>query len=163
MKSLYLVRHASASIDSPTRKDIDRPLNHTGISEAEITASFLRKNNVQINLIISSTAIRAIVTAHIIAKHFFYPLLEIRKEESIFLNDAVKDFDLIASVKNSIENIVFVGHNPAITKLANSLCDETVPSFRPAAVTCIEFEIDSWKMLSGEGKLKFYADPSQMP
>lgn len=159
MKTLYLVRHASASIDSPTKKDIDRPLNHGGISEAETMATYLRKNNAQINLIISSTAVRAIVTAHIIAKHFFYPLPEIKKEEVIFLNDAEKNLSLLSSMNNSLENILCIGHNPSITVLANLLSDKPVVSFRPAGVACIEFEIEKWEDISKKGILKFYADP----
>jgi phosphohistidine phosphatase len=159
MKTLYLVRHASASIDSPTKKDIDRALNHDGITEAEVMASFLRKQSAQIDLIISSTALRAVVTAHIIAKHFFYPLMEIRKEEVIFLNNAKKDSELISSIESSIDHILFVGHNPSITQLANSFCKTPLSSFKPAGIACIEFEIESWDMISKKGVLKFYTDP----
>lgn len=160
MKTLYLVRHASASIDSPTKKDIDRPLNHGGISEAETMATYLRKNNAQINLIVASTAMRAIVTAHIIAKHFFYPLPEIQKEEVIFLNEVEKILSLISSMDNSAENILFVGHNPSISLLANLICTQPVSSFRPAGVACIEFDIEMWNQVSKNGVLKFYSDPS---
>jgi phosphohistidine phosphatase len=159
MKTLFLVRHASASIDSPTRKDIDRPLNHDGIIEAETMAMYLRKQNARIELIISSTALRAFMTAQIFAKHFFYPIPEIRKEESVFLNDAEKDFALISSIDIAIETILFVGHNPSVTKLANSLNSKPVSSFKPAGICCIEFEFESWSLLSDKGELKFYADP----
>ena len=160
MKTLYLVRHASASIDSPTRKDIDRALNHDGITEAEVMASFLRKQQAQIDLIISSTALRAVVTAHIIAKHFFYPLPEIRKEEIIFINDAAKNLELISSIDNSINNLLFVGHNPSITQFANSLTDNLISSFKPAGIACIEFEIETWDNISKKGVLKYYSDPA---
>lgn len=159
MRSLYLVRHASASIDSPTRKDIDRALNHDGIAEAEIMAKYLRKQSAQINLIVSSTALRAYTTSIIFAKHFFYPIPEIRKEESIFLNNSQKDFSLLSSMDDIIENILFVGHNPSITLLANSLSDKSMSSFKPAGIACIEFEIEKWELLSQKGVLKFYADP----
>jgi phosphohistidine phosphatase len=161
MKTLYLVRHASASIDSPTKKDIDRPLNHSGISEAEAMATYLRKRGEQMNLIVSSSAVRAMVTAHVIAKHFFYPLQEIRKEEVIFLNDVKKNIDLLATMNNSMQYILFVGHNPSITEMANLLCSQPVSSsFKPAAVACIQFDIETWQEISNTGVLKFYADPS---
>ena len=160
MRSLYLVRHASASIDSPTRKDIDRALNHDGIAEAEVMAKYLRKQNAQINLIVSSTALRAYTTSIIFAKHFFYPIPEIRREESIFLNNAENDFSLLSSMEDVIENILFVGHNPSITQLANSLSDTSISSFKPAGIACIEFEIEKWELLSKKGVFKFYADPA---
>jgi|SRR6185436_464876 len=160
MKTLYLVRHASASIDAPTKKDIDRPLNHAGISEAEIMAAFLRKQDAKIDQIISSPARRAIVTSQIIAKHFFYQLQEINVEEVIFLNDIEKILPFIYSMDNSIENILFVGHNPSVSILASLISAEPVPLFKPAGIACIEFEIEMWNEVSKKGTLKFYADPS---
>ncbi|MFI5219835.1 MAG: SixA phosphatase family protein [Bacteroidia bacterium] len=159
MKKLLLLRHASASIDSPTRQDIDRPLNYDGINEAELMVKFLRTQKIPVDLIISSTAFRAVTTAQIFARFLFYPLANIQKEKNIFSNNPDDLIAVLHSFEDDKNGILFVGHNPGITELANVIGSPAVPNFKPAGIACIEFEIDSWKEIEKNGVLKFYVDP----
>lgn len=159
MKTLYLVRHASAHIDSPTKNDIDRPLNYIGLNEGELMAEYLMKSKVKIDLIMSSTAKRAGNTAEIFAKHFFYSFSKIERKKNIYSEKSEDVLNELTFCNDSTENILFVGHNPVITILANEFSIQPVASFKPAGIGCFTFEIESWKMLPVKGTLKFYMDP----
>ena len=159
MKKLLLVRHASASIDSPTRQDVDRPLNYDGLNEAELMVKFLRTQKIPVDYIVSSAAARAVTTAQIFARFLFYPLANIGKEKNIYSNNIS---DLIAVLHSMDENkhcVLCVGHNPGITELSNAICNQPVSNFKPAGIAFIEFEINSWKEIQNNGALKFYVDP----
>lgn len=56
MKTLILLRHAKSSWDFPDLSDQDRPLNNRGKRDAPLTAEVLKKKNIAIDLIISSTS-----------------------------------------------------------------------------------------------------------
>lgn len=160
MKTLYLIRHASASIDSPTKKDIDRPLNSTGIEEAEVMAKFLNKIKTPINLIVTSPAARAKSTAYIFAKYFFYPLPNVVTDKRIFSNNPDETYDFLFSCNNDIDKIILVGHNPVITLIANELGNQQISSMKPAGIVCLEFPTENWDEIKEAGVYKFYMDPS---
>ena len=60
MKKLFLIRHAKSDWTNPELKDVERYLNERGYSNANMMAA---KFNHQVDLIITSPAIRAMSTA----------------------------------------------------------------------------------------------------
>ena len=72
MKTLYLVRHAKSSWDDPTLADKARPLDARGKRDAPKVGKRLAKAGVKPDLILSSSAKRALTTARIIAKELGY-------------------------------------------------------------------------------------------
>ena len=67
MKTLILLRHAKSSWDFPDLSDHDRPLNNRGKKDAPLMAEVLKKKNIAIDLIISSTSKRTMETAKVFA------------------------------------------------------------------------------------------------
>ena len=63
MKTLYLARHAKSSWKYPKLDDFERPLNKRGRRNAPFMGGILEKLNVSPDLIISSPANRAAMTA----------------------------------------------------------------------------------------------------
>ena len=159
MKTLYLVRHASASIDSPTKKDVDREINFQGINEADAMAGYMMKNKQRPELIITSNASRAKATAQIFAKHLFYPNDKIQESASLFEGKPDAYLKVISACDDGLSFVLLIGHNPAITQLANELLQKPVAAFKPSGVACIEFEIEKWNVLPAAGILKYYSDP----
>ena len=74
MKRITLLRHAKSDWGTPSQKDFDRPLNQRGESNATLMGKRLQKNGVRPSLIISSDAVRAIITARMIAREINYPI-----------------------------------------------------------------------------------------
>ena len=65
MKTLVLARHAKSSWDEPDLEDHDRPLNERGEHDAPRMAKRLAGTGVRPEVILSSTALRALTTAEI--------------------------------------------------------------------------------------------------
>ena len=69
MKSLYLIRHAKSDWGKAELRDIDRPLNARGYSNAYKMSSILKAQKIIPDLVITSPAIRAISTALIFCRN----------------------------------------------------------------------------------------------
>jgi len=73
MKNLILIRHAKSSWETPL-KDIDRPLNQRGITDAHLVATNCLKFIPSHSVIWSSSAKRTRETAIIFAQTILYPI-----------------------------------------------------------------------------------------
>ena len=70
MTRLYLLRHAKSSWDEPGLADRDRPLAPRGRRGAERIAEHLRAENVRLDLVLCSPALRARRTLEIVRDGF---------------------------------------------------------------------------------------------
>ena len=68
MKSLLILRHAKSSWKHPELSDHNRPLSKRGKNDAPRMGNLLKKEKLIPDMIISSTAIRAHLTAEAVAK-----------------------------------------------------------------------------------------------
>jgi phosphohistidine phosphatase len=73
MKKIFLIRHAKSDWGHESLADIDRPLNQRGYDEAYLASSLLKKKNFIPDLLISSSATRAISTCFIFSRNFNFP------------------------------------------------------------------------------------------
>ena len=89
MKTLYLVRHAKSSWDEANQSDFERTLNERGANDAATMAKLLGKKNVKPELIISSPAARALLTAEIFAEQLHYLAKNILTDERIMKQQCV--------------------------------------------------------------------------
>ena len=162
MKTLYLVRHAKSSWKYPNLDDFERPLNKRGRKSAPFMGTILKKLKVAPDLIVSSPANRAAMTARIIADKISYPLEKICFSESIYEFSANALIDVIKHLDNAVNKAMLVGHNPALTELANYIGDEAISNIPTAGVFCAELDISSWAKIGNRyGKLTFFEFPKK--
>jgi phosphohistidine phosphatase len=162
MKTLYLVRHAKSSWKYPNLDDFERPLNKRGCKNAPFMGRILKKLKVAPDLIMSSPANRAAMTARIIAAKINYPLEKIRYSEAIyeFSEDAL--IHVIKQIDDGVNKAMVVGHNPATNGVANYIADRPVSNIPTCGVFCVELDISSWTKISEHcGKLKFFEFPKK--
>ncbi len=162
MKTLYLVRHAKSSWKYPGLDDFERPLNKRGRKSAPLMGKILKKLKVTPDLVISSPANRAATTARIIAAKIKYPLEKIRYSEAIYEFSANAVIHFIEQIDNAADKVMVVGHNPALTDLANYFGDEPISNVPTCGVFCVDLDISSWtKIFEHRGKLKFFEFPKK--
>ena len=148
MKTLYLVRHAKSSWDNANQSDHDRPLNQRGERDAPRMGKRLRKRGDRPEVIISSSAVRALTTASILATALDYATSDISIDERLYGAEPEDVLSIIGSLDDGIHCAMLVGHNPTFTALINALgrCDlDNVPTCGMAVLT---FPIDSWKNIT---------------
>ncbi|HTQ63630.1 MAG TPA: histidine phosphatase family protein [Puia sp.] len=158
MKIILLIRHAKSSWDNSALNDFDRPLNERGKKNAPEMARRLLKQNIKIDLFISSPAKRAKTTAKLFMQEFK------RKEKEILLvpqlyhadNDAFNT--VIQSMDDSINNIAIFSHNPGITDFANSLCEVSIDNIPTCGIFGISINTDQWNEFSKNKKEFLFFD-----
>ena len=109
MKSVTIIRHAESSWNSTT--DFDRPLNDRGINEAKLMGHILADKKINLDMIISSSANRAITTANIIANQIEFNS-KIQEYKKIYGASTQELFNIITELDDNLNSIAFVGHNP---------------------------------------------------
>ena len=162
MKCLYLVRHAKSSWKYPNLEDFERPLNKRGRKSALLMGTILNKLEVIPDLILSSPANRAAMTARMIADLINYPLEKIQYNESIYLSGENALIHVIESIDDTVNQAMLIGHNPGLTDLANTISDQRISNIPTCGVFCVDLEIVSWMKISEHcGQMRFFEFPKK--
>ena len=162
MKTLYLVRHAKSSWKYPNLDDFERPLNKRGRRNAPFMGSILKELKVTPDLVLSSPANRAATTARTIADHIDYPLDNIQYSEIIYSFSENALVHVIRQIDDKVKTAMVVGHNPALTDLANTIGDTAISNIPTCGVCCVNLKIPSWTEFGEQrGKLKFFEFPKK--
>tara|TARA_R110001583_G_scaffold167774_1_gene320584 strand:+ start:2035 stop:2520 length:486 start_codon:yes stop_codon:yes gene_type:complete len=147
MKQLILVRHAKSSWKHDVI-DHERPLKNRGFNDAEIVSNYLKNSALNVDLVLSSDAMRAKTTAGIFISNLEF------NEEIFNLNHDLYDFsgeNLVKTIKqcdDKITNLMVFGHNHAITAFVNTFGNTYINNVPTSGVVVIEFKINSWKNLN---------------
>jgi len=144
LKKLFLLRHAKSSWKERGLRDFDRPLNSRGRKDAPIMGERLNNRGVQLDLIISSPAKRAITTARIIADKINYSSEKIREVQSIYGASVEEMIQLLAKVENKVDCLMLVGHNPTFTMLAEALSKQHFGNIPTCGIVEMTFNYESW-------------------
>ena len=162
MKRLYLIRHAKSSWKNPDQSDIERPLNKRGQRDAPFMGKRLKKQNAKPDIIFSSPAKRASLTAEIIAKKIDYPEDKIAIKESLYATNLPNILNIIHHLEDSIREVMLFGHNPEFTSLANYLTNHYIENIPTCGIFCIDFDIELWKDIDeGTGRFVFFDFPKK--
>ncbi|SMO68181.1 SixA phosphatase family protein [Solitalea koreensis] len=161
MKTLYLIRHAKSD-QTITGSDFDRPLNDRGFKDAPKMAERLLNKKVHPDLIISSPAKRALTTAKTFAETLNYGFKNIYEEKLIYEASTATLLKVINHINDKHEVVLLFGHNPGITFIINYLTNNKLDNLPTCGVFKIEFELDSWKLVSeGAGKAAYLDYPKK--
>jgi phosphohistidine phosphatase len=143
MKTLFLIRHAKSSWDDTALADKDRPLNARGNRDAPKMGKRLAKRGVKPDLILSSPAARAVMTAEIIAKKLDYRRMKIVVNDRLYAVEADQLLDVIRKLGDKLERVMLIGHNPELTELAHRL-SSNITHLPTCAVAEFTFDAKSW-------------------
>ncbi len=147
MKTLLLVRHAKSSWDDPTLSDEDRPLNARGKRDAPKMGRRLARRDVSLDLILSSPANRAITTAQVLADRLDYKLKNIVSAERLYPGTPNDMLKVVHNLGNKLNRVMLVGHDPALSKLAQRFSSDIV-HMPTCAVAAFTFETKLWRDVS---------------
>lgn len=154
MKTIYLLRHAKA--EKEAADDFSRRLSKKGKEELKLLFERLKKHDLSLDKIFASPAKRTQSTAEKLAK--FYALEDkIEFVDGLYEQDAGEIFEWILGLSAGLENVLIVGHNPALLELSELLSTLCLTSFPTASMLGLEFELDDFKGLEKHsGRLVFF-------
>jgi phosphohistidine phosphatase len=141
-RRIWLLRHAKSDWADAHIKDHDRPLNNRGRRSAAQVATTLHREKIHLDLVLVSTARRAVDTAN----HLDLPITR----DSALYNASADDLvRRLREVPADVMSVMLVGHNPGIEELALRFGDDDGMS--TAALLAFDVEADTWADLRAEG------------
>jgi len=146
MKTLLILRHAKSSWDNPALDDHERPLNARGERDAPRMGQLAREKGLRAELVISSDAVRARLTAEAMAQATGYNG-QILLDPRLYHASAAEILAVLRSaVDDNLATAMIVGHNPGLEELLAHLTGdpENLPT---AALAQIALRIESWSDL----------------
>jgi len=162
MKTLIAVRHAKSSWDEPWLSDHDRPLNKRGERNAPEMGWRLADRKIFPEILVSSTAVRALETARLMAKEISFSPEKIIQERKLFHSAPREIIAVVRHLPANFHSAMIFLHNPGITDFVNRICDISLDNIPTAGMAAIQFEAWRWDEVDfGNGKLLFYDYPKK--
>ncbi len=166
MKQLFLLRHCKSDWSASMQRDYDRPLNERGKSDAPLVCSF-------INSVISFPETKVAVSPAVRTRQTVAPLIKpwtderknkIDFNESLYESGLNEYLKVIRQTPDSAENLLIVGHNPAISDVVEFLVsghrlDELV-HVSTGTLIALDLNVSSWKQTNADNAvIRFMIPP----
>ncbi|HDP76156.1 MAG TPA: hypothetical protein ENN49_09870 [Bacteroidales bacterium] len=149
-KTLLILRHAKSSWAEAEKSDKDRALKAKGISDIVNTARNFAPKVQGLDLIITSSANRAVHTAILFAETIGFPHDKIRIDPMVYQADEGELQEIIRSLPDAHQCVMVVGHNPTLTYLANRFVPNQINELPTSGLVGVEFDINGWSELSAD-------------
>ncbi|UPT77120.1 histidine phosphatase family protein [Sulfurovum sp. XGS-02] len=159
MKNLYLIRHAKSDWSDESQSDFERGLNKRGQKAIPTMAKALKEKKVMPDLILSSSAKRAQLTAKGLAKEIGYTG-NIKYSDALYMAEPLDVISMIKEIKDKYDDVFIIGHNPETTELTDLMLDDYIDNVPTLGIVALKFPIKHWKKLKPEKvKLNFFIYP----
>lgn len=154
---LLLIRHGQAVPKNVGLDDFERVLTSAGRKESARHAQVIAQAGHRIDHICSSPADRALETAHAFADRLDYPIEKIRIAPSFYLSTSIKTLiGDIGKLDKSIRCAAYVGHSPALDRIAAHFVSGFAGPIQKGSVVGIKIDSASWAAAhKGVGSLSF--------
>jgi phosphohistidine phosphatase len=139
---------------------MQRPLNKRGRRSAPEMGRRMLAQGHKPDLIISSPAKRARMTAKRIARELEFNKSDIVTDPDLYFAGIRSMLNVLEVLDNDYRKVMIVGHNPSMTSFLNMLCDSSVDNMPTCAIAVVGFDIETWRDLYlAEGELLGYDYP----
>jgi phosphohistidine phosphatase len=159
MKTLTLIRHATANNKLVSQQDSERTLSEWGHIQAENIAKQLQLRNSLPDYLLCSPTRRTLQTATILCQTLKLDPYLLQTDNVLYSGDVEKILSRLCGLTTE-QHVFVVGHNPNMTELAHRLCHATKTIILPpAGVISLEFAMENWQDLANiPGKLLFFIE-----
>jgi phosphohistidine phosphatase len=161
MKTLVLLRHAKAENGSADLPDFDRALNDRGRKESQAVGTFMRKQNLALELLVSSSARRARETTEL-ALASAQLAVEVRYDQRVYEAGPLRLLEVISEIEEERSIVLLVGHNPGFEELL-SLLTGRAELMATGTLARINLKADKWlNVLEEKGSLDWIVKPKEL-
>lgn len=162
MKILFLLRHAKAVPSTGSLEDFDRRLNDQGRMQAERVGKYFKEQNLGLDLVLSSTALRARETTKLFL-NAAECVAETQFDQRIYDAGRHQLLQVISEIEEHKVNALLVGHNPGFEELLQRLTSR-FESMATCTLAKIDLGISEWSGIAdATGHLDWLAKPNELP
>ncbi|MGX9177792.1 SixA phosphatase family protein [Mesorhizobium sp. BHbdii] len=167
MSKLYLLRHAKAGWALPGMRDFDRPLDASGVADAETMGAAMRARSYIPDFTLCSNAKRARQTLEGLAGHIYTG--RVLFLDTLYSEDAAGYLNLIRS-NGGPSSLLIIGHNPITEDLTIALSgdgDEAAMGmlnhgFPTSGLAVVRFPASLANAAQGTGYLEAFVTPADL-
>ena len=131
---ITLMRHAKSSWQTTNQSDHDRPLNSRGMSDAPMMAQRLIEKRCIPDLIISSSAQRALQTSTCLVDLYQLAGDQFQVNPELYLAAPQTILDIIHGIDSTVTHALLIAHNPGLAELSCMLAPESNPHLPTAGI-----------------------------
>jgi phosphohistidine phosphatase len=159
---LLVMRHAHAEDTQPERHDRERELTSKGNQEALLMGSQLAQRSLAINALYTSSAVRTKQTGSLISDVLKLERVSVLIQEDLY-NSSIRTYlSFINNLPDDLKTVLMIGHNPAVSYLAEYLTNADLGSMPTAGICLIRFELNAWQDVSkGCGEMLEFLYPER--
>jgi phosphohistidine phosphatase len=150
---LLILRHAKSSWSDEHADDWERTLTGRGVRDATRVGELLRRLSLVPDSIITSDAVRAQMTAQLVADAAGYGGKVIQSSLLYHAQPGAVIEVLRTVPAATVRSVMIVGHNPGLEDLAAQLTGEHV-GLPTAALVNVAVDIDRWSELNPSTKAR---------
>jgi phosphohistidine phosphatase len=137
------MRHGDAAAGDD---DFQRALSPSGRASARAAGQRLALMRPSINLVLTSTALRTLQTVEEAIEGFGSAPPPVQTRDSLYLASQSAVLGEVATLPDSVECVLVVGHNPALSELASRLRHEPL-ALKPGDYATVELGGGGWRQL----------------
>jgi phosphohistidine phosphatase len=161
MKTLFLLRHAKAENGSAGSPDFDRALNDRGRKEAQAVGTFIQKQNLVLDLVLSSTAKRARETTELVLASANLAV-EMRYDQRLYEAGPLRLLEVISQIEEGRSSVLLVSHNPGMEELLQLLTGR-LERMATGTLAKIDLKVARWNQaLEEKGSLDWMVKPKEL-
>jgi len=144
MKTLWLVRHAEAVPHEANQQDRDRDLSALGVDQATRLGQFLLDQQISVDLMIVSSAVRTQHTAKLIEGSAPDVVGSSLIVDDLYLASQDVIWQIVTQADDAIDSLMIVAHNPGLETLAGRFLP-SLEHLRTGELVKITFDCQSWQ------------------
>lgn len=135
---LYFLRHGRAQEQRDGLPDDARPLTDAGVAQLRSAAALWRQLNLRPDVVLTSPLRRAAQTASLFVEGVGLPDEPI-PDERLSPGAEWSDFARALAERDDAGRVLFVGHQPDLSRAIELLSGASSVRMRPGGVACLEF------------------------
>lgn len=148
VKNLYLIRHAQAEELTAGKKDFERQLTSQGYQDASRVGNYLKEKGFHPDIILHSDATRTTETVDRLNEQLGVDPDHIESSEDMYEASTRILLRVISEIPAEMRSAIIVGHNPAITYLAEYITGAEIGNVQTAGMVHIQVPYTSWQEVS---------------
>ncbi|MFM8432973.1 MAG: SixA phosphatase family protein [Bacteroidota bacterium] len=160
MKEIFLIRHAHTPAGTPDELRILSPL---GVEQAKHIGIRLFGNTTRPQLIVCSPAVRTRQTAELLAVACGLDSMTIHFEKKLYESTLDDYLEVVSAFDEKVESAWLVGHNWAISALAQYMSGDSRFEMQPCTIVRMVFEESEWHKIRSAKclELEFFIPPDR--
>jgi phosphohistidine phosphatase len=143
VKTLLVMRHAESDGGASFGSDHERPLAGRGIEAARRMGRFVTTSGTVPDLVLSSTAVRALTTIELAAEAGEWDC-EIVTSPDLYASAPERVLEVIGEIDNVVDRLLIAGHEPTWSSLVTWLIGGGTVRMPTAAVACLDLPHGDW-------------------